>query len=677
MTNPLLDLAFDIPWPELRPEQVEPAFDALIDKARGDVNRIGAQEGDLSYANTLGALDLALRPLEEAATAVGHLEAVCTSDALRDAWQATRPTLSAFFSEIPTHAGLYRVLRAFADTDEAASMSPARRRLLTKTVRDFLRHGAGLTDPGKAKLSELDVALATTTMKFAEHVREGTAAFQLDVEDEARVSGLPEHAKAQAKRDAERAGVEGYRFTLHAPSLVPALTYLDDSSLREALWRAYDKRAATGERDNRPLVGRILELRREKAKLLGYADFADLVLEERMAKTGAQAEAFVDDLRRRTSGAAEHENAQLTTFRQELEGEGSPVIQPWDVAYYAEKLRRARFDFDAEELRPYFRASDVVDGLFTLLGELYGVSMQPRDMPRWHEGARCFEARSAEGEVLGAFTMDLFPRDEKRGGAWMNGLKSGVTPEGERGPNLGLICANLTPPNEAGDALLTHAEVETLFHEMGHLMHHILNEVRVHDLAGTSVAWDFVELPSQIMENFCWERVSLDLFARHHETGEPIPDELLKKLRATRTFRAANAQMRQLGFAKADLALHRSYDPEVDGDAVSYARAILAAHAPAPVPDDYAMITSFTHLFGSSSGYAAGYYSYKWAEVLDADAFTRFRDAGVLSREVGEAFRKAILSRGDSEDPQVLFQDFMGREPRLDALLERTGLAGA
>ena len=675
MDNPLLNLSFEIPWPALRPEHVEPAFDMLITRAREAVKAIGGSEGPYSFANTLGALDHATRAIEEAATVVGHLEAVRTSDELRKAWQATRPKLSAFYSSIPTDAGLYRVLGAFAQTDEAKQMSAARKRLLDKTLREFRRHGAELDDAGKARLSELDVALSEVTMKFSEHVLDGTTAFHLDVEDEARVAGLPEHARAAARDEAKRAGVPGYRFTLHAPSLMPALTYLDDAPLRETLWRAYDQRAATGELDNGPLVARILELRRAKAQLLGYADFADLVLEERMAKTGEAAEAFVDDLRRRTESAFRRENEELAAFRRELEGDEAPAIEPWDVGYYAEKLRRARFDFDVEELRPYFRAEDVVKGLFDLLGELYGVSVRERDMPSWHADARCFEAHDESGALLGAFTMDLFPRGDKRGGAWMNGLRSGVTPEGERSANLGLVCGNLTPPNEAGVSLLSHAEVETIFHEIGHLMHHVLTTVDVHDLSGTNVAWDFVELPSQIMENFCWERESLDLFARHHETGEGIPDELLNKLRAARTFRAANFQMRQLGFAKTDLALHRHYDPAKDGSAVSYARAVLAAHAPAPVPDDYAMITSFTHLFGSPTGYAAGYYSYKWAEVLDADAFTRFLEGGVLSRDVGEAFREAILSRGDSQDPELLFREFMQRDPSLDALLARTGLS--
>ncbi|NOY89928.1 MAG: M3 family metallopeptidase [Deltaproteobacteria bacterium] len=675
MTNPLLRLPFEIPWPELRPEHVEPAFEQLVGEARAAVESIGANAGPYTYRNTLGALDAATRPLEQAATVVGHLESVATSDELRKAWQAAKPKLSAFYSQIPTDAGLYRVLRAFAETPEAAELCATRRRLLDKTLREFRRHGAELDESGKAQLSELDVALAQASMKFGEHVLDGTTAYHIDLEDETRLAGLPKHALALAQEEAKRAGLTGYRLTLHAPSLVPALTYLDDAQLRQELWHAYDQRAATGELDNGPLIERIVELRRAKAQLLGYADFADLVLEERMAKSGAAAEAFVDDLRRRTEDAFLRENAELRAFRRELEGDDAAALEPWDVAYYAEKLRRARFDFDAEELRPYFRAESVVQGLFALLGELYGVVFRERDMASWHESARCFEARDESGALLGAFTMDLFPRAEKRGGAWMNGLQSGVTPEGECSPNLGLICGNLTPPNEQGVSLLSHAEVETIFHEMGHLMHHILNAVDVHDLSGTNVAWDFVELPSQIMENFCWERESLDLFARHYETGEPIPDELLKKLRATRTFRAANAQMRQLGFAKADLALHRDYDPARDGAAVGYARAILGAHAPAPVPDDYAMITSFTHLFGSPTGYAAGYYSYKWAEVLDADAFARFLEAGVLSREVGDAFRDAVLSRGDSEDPEKLFENFMHRKPSLDALLRRTGLS--
>ena len=674
--NPLLTLGYDIPFDRIRAEHVEPAIDVLIARAKERLAAIGSDTSKPTYAGTLAALEDATEPLERAMAVVGHLESVATTDALRAAYNAVRPKVSELYSSIPLDEKLWRRLVAFSETEEASRLSPTKKRFLEKTLREFRRHGAELDEAGKAKLREIDVELAKLTTRFAQNVLDETNAFELVVTDESKLAGLPESARKAARAAAAEKGKEGYRFTLHAPSLVAVLTYLDDAGIREQVWRAYNGRASRGERDNRPLIARILELRREKARLLGFADFADFVLEERMAKRGADARAFVRDLTERTRPFFERENRELAAFRRELEGEDAPELAPWDIGYYAEKLRKARFDFDDEELRPYFAADAVLDGLFTVVERLYGVKIEPRtDAAVWHPSVRCYRIEDPSGRVRGGFYVDLFPRESKRGGAWMSSLVTGAPTEDGFEPHLGLFCANVTPPLGDEPALLTHAEVETLFHEFGHLMHHCLSEVEVKSLAGTAVAWDFVELPSQIMENWTWEREALDLFARHYRTGEKIPDALLEKMQRARTYRAANAMMRQLGFAHTDLALHIDYDPQRDGDPVAYARARMQPFNPAPLPDDYAMICGFTHLFASPVGYAAGYYSYKWAEVLDADAFTRFKEHGVFSREVGARFRSAILARGDSADPGELFREFMGREPRVDALLERSGLA--
>ena len=396
-----------------------------------------------------------------------------------------------------------------------------------------------------------------------------------------------------------------------------------------------------------------------------------------MARTGARAVEFVDDLRARTEAAFAAENAALLEFRRRLEGPDAPPLAPWDIAYYAEKQRQALYDFDDEALRPYFAVDRVLDGLFAITERLYGVRVAPApELPTWHPEARAYALRGADDRLLGYFHVDLFPREEKRGGAWMNALLTAKPrPDGGRTPHVGLFCANVTPPQGGRPALLTHDEVTTLFHEFGHLLHHLLTEVEVRSLAGTNVAWDFVELPSQIFENWCWEREALDLFARHHEQGAPLPGDLLARMLRARDYRAANHAMRQLGFGTVDLALHTTYDPARDGDPVDFARALAARFAPAALPAEYAMILGFTHLFASPVGYAAGYYSYKWAEVLDADAFTRFQREGVLSPAVGQAFRQAILARGDGDDPLALFVAFMGREPDPTALLRRAGLA--
>ena len=385
-----------------------------------------------------------------------------------------------------------------------------------------------------------------------------------------------------------------------------------------------------------------------------------------------RAREFIRDLEQRTRASFEAENVALQRFA------GGLSLEPWDVAYYAEKQRVALYDFDEEALRPFFPLERVLSGLFEIVKRLYGVAVsQVTDLPVWHPQVRTYRIEDADGAELGFFYADFFPREEKRDGAWMNAFLTGerLAASGGRTPHVGLICGNMTPPVGTAPSLLGHREVETVFHEFGHLLHHMLTDVPVRSLAGTNVAWDFVELPSQIMENFCWEKEALDLFARHYETGAAIPSDLFEKLRRARTYRGANDMMRQLGFANMDLELHMSFDRGSSGSVVGFARQLMARFAPAPLPADYAMVLGFGHLFSHPVGYAGGYYSYKWAEVLDADAFSRFASEGVFSAAVGSAFRKQILSRGDSRDPMDLFRDFMGREPDLRALLERSGIA--
>jgi oligopeptidase A len=674
MSNPLIQLDFEIPFDRIEAAHVGPAVDALLASSRAAVDSIVAVEGPRTYANTLGALEEATEPLERAMTTVGHLESVATNDALRDAYNEAVPKVSAFWSELAMNQGLYEAVRAFSETEDAAALDPTRKRFVEKTLDDFRRHGAELEGDDKTKLQAIEVELTKLTTEFAQNVLDETNAFELVLTDEAKLAGLPESAKQAAAENAKAKGVEGWRFTLQAPSLIPVLTYLDDRAVREQVWRAYNSRAVSGERDNRSLIARILGLRNAKAELLGYADFSDLVTEDRMAKEGAKAEAFLEDLLEKTRNAFSRENDELLAFRRELEGNDAPAVEPWDTAYYSEKQRQARYDFNEEELRPYFPLDRVLDGLFATAQALYDVRIVERDMVTWDDSVKAYALEDSGGEMLAAFYVDLFPRENKRGGAWMNALVSVAYDEAAPLPNLGLFCANVNPPVGGKPALLTHREVETLFHEFGHLLHHCFSRVGVRSLSGTNVAWDFVELPSQIMENWCWERSGLDLFAAHYESGEKIPDLLYDKMVRARTYRAANAQMRQLGFATTDLALHRHYDPARDGDVMAYARANLQKYAPTTLPDDYAMIAGFTHIFGHPVGYAAGYYSYKWAEVLDADAFTRFKKEGVTNPEVGRAFRESILSKGNSEDPAKLYEDFMGRGPELEPLLERAGL---
>lgn len=672
--NPLLDLRQGLPFDLIKAEHVRPAAQALIARARDALQAIKTTTV-LDYDSVLGRLDDAAEPLELAMTVVGHLESVKSAPDLREAYNQVKPEVSAFYAGIPLDPELWRVLKAYAATPDAKAQTGAKKRYLEKTIADFKRHGADLDDAGKARLEAITRELAELTAKFGQNVLDSTAGFELYVGDEARLSGLPDSAKEAAKESAAQKGKGGFRFTLQAPSVIPVLTYLDDAGVREQIWRAYNQRAAQAPFENQALTLRILELRKEEARLLGFANFADFVLEDRMAKNGAAAVAFIDDLTRRTRPAFEKENQELLAFRRELEGPTAPALRPWDVGYYAEKLRQARYEFDEEELRPYFALDAVMGGLFSTAERLYGIKIRSNDrMSTWHKDVRCYDVLEENGERLGSFYADVFPREEKRGGAWMNGLVSGVLRAGRVAPHLGLICANVTPPVGDKPALLTHDEVSTLFHEFGHLLHHLLSRVEVRSLAGTNVAWDFVELPSQIMENWCWERAALDLFAHHYQTGAPIPEPLFQKMTAARTFRAANQMMRQLGFANLDLWLHTQYEPGRDGDLITAAKAKMQPYAPATFPEGYAFLMSFTHLFSSAVGYAAGYYSYKWAEVLDADAFTRFQERGVFDLSTGRAFRESVLASGDGADPMVLFERFMGRKPALEPLLVRSGL---
>jgi oligopeptidase A len=673
--NPLLTLGFDIPFGDIRPEHVEPAATALLAQARERIEAIENDAAEPSYDNTLGRLDTATEALERAMGVVGHLEAVMTSAELRDTYNRVRPELGAFYASIALRPKLWERLKAYAATPDSAAQSPARARYLKKTMDDFRRNGAELAPAQKQRLEAISRELSELTSRYSQNVVQATGAYELIVEDLGRLRGLPEAALERAKEDAAARGKSGYRLTLQAPSLIPVLTYVEDAALREELYSAFEARATQGEFDNRPLILKILELRREQAELLGYGDFADLVLEDRMAHTGKTARRFVEDLTLKTRPAFEREREALREFRTSLEGPGAPELRPWDLAFYSEKQRQALYDFDAEELRPFFPIQSVIQGLFETARRLYGVRVEPNaKLGRWHPDVLAYDLYDADGTFLSAFYADFHPRDEKRDGAWMDGLIATTESNKAYPGHLGLICANVTPPSNDRPALLSHMEVETLFHEFGHLLHLCLSKGEVRALVGTNVAWDFVELPSQIMENFCWEREALGSFARHYQTGAPIGDDLFGKMQRARTYREATAMMRQLGFASVDLALHIDYDPKRDGDVLAYARRVMQDYLPAALTENYAMVASFSHLFSSPVGYAAGYYSYKWAEVLDADAFTRFKREGVYSRTVGEAFRRSILERGDSADPMELYTSFMGREPSLDALLERSGL---
>jgi len=685
--NPFVAPDFEIRWSQHTSELIAPAIEGALVRAQAAIDAIVARDmGALTYENTFLALENATDELTRAWGKVTHLQSVADSPAVREAHNALLPAVSSFYARIPLNAALWARLKAFSVTQAAAALTGIHRRFLDETVADFQQAGADLPDDKRTRLEALQSELAQLTQRYSENVLDATNVWQLIVEDESRLRGLPAHAVAAAKRNAESKGLGTpdkpvWRLTLQYTSMEPVMLYAEDESLRREVWAASVDIGSKTPHDNEELVKKILTLRQEKATLLGRDNFADLVLARRMAGSGKRALAFVEDFQTRAQSAFVRECRELEEFKAKKTGQAAGALKAWEVGYWSEKLRQELYAFDDEVLRPYLPMDRVIAGLWDLAGRVFGLRITERaegSAEVWHPEVKFYELHDANGRHLGSFYADWHPRESKRGGAWMGYLVTGgPQPDGSRAPHLGYICGNMTPPSDGKPALLTHREVETIFHEFGHLLHHLLGEVEIKSLNGVNVAWDFVELPSQIMENWCWERESLDLFARHHESGATIPEDIFKKMTAARNFRSACATMRQVQFAKMDLGLHMHAADFADGDLETKTRALIADCMIPTEPQARTIVKRFNHLFSDPVGYAAGYYSYKWAEVLDADAFTRFKREGIFNAKVGAEFVAHILSRGNSEAPDVLYRRFMGRDPEVTALLERAGLTVA
>jgi len=696
---PFLDQNNHPNWSNLTSDRIKPEITHALDEAEKNLVNIRTLDSDsLTFQNTIKALEQATTDLTYAWGLVNHLDAVCNSPELRDAHNEMLPTVSAFGAKIPLDPKLWQNILTYSQSKEAKNLPAIDRRLLQETLADFREAGADLPEQKKKRLEELSSELAQTTQKFSEKVLDATNDWQLVIKEEAKLRGLPETAKETARQTAieklgEEEGNNAWILTLHAPSLVPALQYLEDDDLRKEIWSASNDLGCKAPFDNQELVADILRLRQEKAQLLGKVDFSDVALSRRMAKCGKNADDFVSDLHQKTIPFFIKENEELEAYKAEKTGGSPELLEPWEVGYWAEKLKKDRYDFDDEDLRPYFPIQSVLEGMFNLVTQIFGLKIVERsticegtigqniptdDKPVevWHKEVHFYDLYdSSENRLLGSFYADWHPRSSKRAGAWMNYFKTGEPTEtGDRTPHLGLICGNLTAPTPSKPALLTHYEVETIFHEFGHLLHHLCGEVAHPSLNGVNVAWDFVELPSQIMENWCWERESLDLFARHHETNEAIPEDLFAKMIRAKNFMAGNAMMRQLAFSKMDLVMHRSLALNPPDDIEDTLQNILVDYFPKRKTPPRTIAMRFSHLFGNPMGYATAYYSYKWAEVLDADAFTRFQHEGIMNPDTGRAFRECILSKGNSRPADELFHDFMGRAPDANALLIRSGL---
>ncbi len=695
--HPFLDAALLPAWSRLTPEQARTDIRLALKQAQAGIESI-CQVETPTYDATFAALEEAGEAVMRGWRRLNHLETVMDAPELREVIAELMPEVVTFSAGIALNARLYAVLKSAAAQPWVAELSPVKQRFIQETLADFRENGADLDAAGKARFAEISTELAQKSQRFGELVLDATNAWEYVTADPAELAGLPASALDAARQDALAHGhgseeAPEWRFTLQATSVQPVLNFADCEALRERVWRAYGSRG-TGERDTAPLIREILHLRVERARLLGYSCCADSVTSRRMAGSGAAALDFINGLHDQVKPAYLAEQEAIRRFAEEATGKSIPVMAPWSVSYWSEKRRRALYDFDPEALRPYFPMQGVLEGMFSIYAGLYGIRFTQRptaclthgvdgataELPEgavetWHPEVLFFEVHDeATGEHLGSFYADWYPRPTKRGGAWMDCLSCGLPPaEGRaRAPHLALMCGNLSRPVGEKPALLSHYEVETVFHEFGHLLHQVLSDVEVKSLAGCNVAWDFVELPSQINENWTWEREAIDRFARHWQTGEPVPGELKDRMLAARNYGAASFFMRQLCFGKLDLELHAHTERYVDRDLEEADREILADYR-APLSElGPSMLRAFTHIF--DGGYESGYYSYKWAEMLEADAFSRFAREGVFNPSTGRDFRRCILSQGNSRPAAELFRDFMGRDPDPTALLKRCGI---
>ena len=677
--NPLLKTHGLPCFADIKPEHVEPAIDEVLAENRQAIKALTSSQKAFSWENLVDPLSLLDDQLSRVWSPVRHLNSVMNSEALREAYNACLPKLSDYATEMGQNMALFKAYEDLAGSPEFKNLHAAQQTVINHALRDFRLSGVDLPEERKIRYREIAQELSRLTAKYEENVLDSTQAWQQHVGSAEALSGLPEYALNLLAQNARQRELEGFLITLEFPSYYAIMTFADDRALRETVYTAYCTRASDqgphdAAYDNSETMNRILALRHEQARLLGFSSYAHLSLATKMAKTPEEVIGFLEDLAERAVPAARRELEELSEFAaQHLQLED---LQPWDIGYAAEKLRKQAYDLSQEDLKPYFPADHVVRGLFTLVEKLFAVRIQEKTgIPVWHEDVRYYEILDKESSAVRAgFYFDLYARRHKRGGAWMDVCLNRMRVGEQLQLPVAYMTCNSTPPVDGKPALFTHDEVLTLFHEFGHGLHHMLTQVDCADVAGINgVEWDAVELPSQFMENWCWEREALDMFAAHHETGERLPQELFDKLIATRHFQAAMQLVRQLEFALFDMRLHGEYDPERGARIQETLDRIRAQVAVVKPPSFNRFQHGFSHIF--AGGYAAGYYSYKWAEVLSADAFARFEEEGLFNPHVGESFLQQILEQGGSRPAIESFKAFRGREPDIEALLRHSGLA--
>ncbi len=660
------------PFDQITNEHYLPALHEGLAQGRAEVAAIIENAAEPTFANTIVALEQAGALLGKVTSVMFNLNYAETSPELQEIVKEASPLLSEYGNDIRLNEALFARVKAVYDSRDTLHLDPESAMLLEKKYKGFARNGANLDEEGKERLREIDKELARLSLDFGENVLTETNAYQRVVTNEADLTGLPDFVRDLAKATAAEKGIDGYVFTLQAPSYGPFMQYADNRPLREELYRVYNGRGFRGDAtDNQAIVRQIVELRHERAVLLNYDTHADFVLEESMAGSRTKVQEFLDELVTAARPAAERDLAELTHYAQ-AKGFADETLQPWDSSCYAEKLKKEKYDLDDETLKPYFKLENVLDGAFTVATKLYGITFAERtDIPVYNPEVKTYDVLNEDGTFLAVFYGDYFPRPGKRAGAWMNDVLAQRVENGENiRPHIVNVC-NFTRPTDSKPSLLTFNEVTTLFHEFGHALHGMLANGQYESLTGTNVPRDFVELPSQVMENWCYDPASLKLFARHYQTNEVIPNELIEKIRASQNFLAGLGTLRQLRFGLVDMAYHGQVPtgesiPEIES------RIDAVANLFPPVPGT-AFSPAFAHIF--AGGYSAGYYSYKWSEVLDADAFEFFvENGGLANKSAANDFRKHVLERGGSEKPMELYKKFRGREPSPAAMLRRSGL---
>ena len=669
--NPLLDFSGLPQFEKIKPDHVTPAIEQLL--ADGRATTAAALNAKPTWGDFVAPLEDANERIGRAWGQVAHLHAVMDNPPLREVYNANLPKITQYWTELGQNQALFGRYKTLHDSDEFQRLSAPRKRIVENALRDFRLGGAELPAEKKPRYAAIQEELAALSAKFSENLLDATNAFSIVV-DKSRISGIPEDVLQAAREAAQKDGKDGWKFTLHAPSYLPVLQYADDRKLRETLYHASATRAAEfgkAEWDNAPLIARIVPLRREMAQILGYRDFAEVSLVPKMAESPSQVLAFLDDLARRARPFAEGDVEELKTFaRTEL---GIQQLESWDVAYASEKLRAKRYAFSDQEVKQYFPEEAAIAGLFRVAERLYGVKIVPAKAPLWNPDVRFFEVRDTSGTAIGQFYMDLYARETKRGGAWMDDAITRRRKRGQLQIPVAYLNCNFSRPVGGKPALFTHDEVLTLFHEFGHGLHHLLTRIEDLGVSGINgVEWDAVELPSQFMENFCWEWDVLREMTSHVDTGASLPRKLFDRMLAAKNFQSGLGMLRQIEFAVFDMRLHSDFDPATRS-ALALLEEVREQVAVLKPPAYNRFPNSFGHIF--AGGYAAGYYSYKWAEVLSADAYSFFEENGILDAKVGARFRDEILAVGGSRPAAESFKAFRGREPNVEALLRHSGMA--